>query len=152
MYLSPAHYGGKLHVIINVIFSLLVLFSLWTDCICECRSAKHFKMKKKPGTSFESDFTTLRQSLNTVSRCFFFFSLIYPRETQTQELGSSRFLRDIAVGNIVVVPRCEQRSGGVQCSDQQWGSRQSPFSIPPRHPSVLISPPALPIQRCSPNS
>lgn len=36
--------------------------------------------------------------------------LIYPNKNQTQELGSSGFLRDIAVGNIAAVAWCEQRS------------------------------------------
>lgn len=60
---------GKLHgiIIIVLIISLLVLLLLSTDCIYECRSAKHFKMKN-PGKSFESDLLTLRQSLNTASR------------------------------------------------------------------------------------
>lgn len=66
MYLSPAHYGGKLHVIINVIFSLLVLFSLWTDCICECRSAKHFKMKKNLENPLRA---TSRLSDNLLIQC-----------------------------------------------------------------------------------
>lgn len=148
IYLGPVHYGGKLHVIIIVIFSLLVLLLLWTDCICECRSAKHFKMKK-PGKFFESDLLTLRQSLNTASRCCFFCLFFYPNsKLKLRNWGSAGFC-----GTLQWVTSWLSRGASSDPgSRMQWPTirkRPAPFSLSPRRPSVLNSPPAL---RCSPNS